>query len=99
MRGLAEAQQVAVEEQQSPRDKLLAMTRGGEEDVATLKKELTAHQKELAAKDKELTAKDKELTAKDKELTAKDEAHQEEIAKLKAQLQKLQQPKEGVPPV
>ena len=92
MRGLAEAQQVAVEEQQSPRDKLLAMTRGGEEDVATLKKELTAHQKELAAKDKELTAKDKELTAKD-------EAHQEEIAKLKAQLQKLQQPKEGVPPV
>ena len=92
MRGLAEAQQVAVEEQQSPRDKLLAMTGGGEEDVATLKKELTAHQKELAAKDKELTAKDKELTAKD-------EAHQEEIAKLKAQLQKLQQPKEGVPPV
>ena len=68
------------------------MTGGGEEDVATLKKELTAHQKELAAKDKELTAKDKELTAKD-------EAHQEEIAKLKAQLQKLQQPKEGVPPV
>eukprot|EP01048_Picozoa_sp_COSAG05_P040392 COSAG05_NODE_20662_length_277_cov_19.623596_2_plen_61_part_01 len=61
MRGLAEAQQVAVEEQQSPRDKLLAMTGGGEEDVATLKKELTAHQKELAAKDKELTAKDKEL--------------------------------------
>ena len=92
VRGLAEAQQVAVEEQQSPRDKLLAMTGGGEEDVATLKKELTAHQKELAAKDKELTAKDKELTAKD-------EAHQEEIAKLKAQLQKLQQPKEGVPPV
>ena len=92
MRGLAEAQQVAVEEQQSPRDKLLAMTGGGEEDVATLKKELTAHQKELAAKDKELTAKDKELTAKD-------EAHQEEIAKLKAQLQKLQQPKEGVPPL
>ena len=32
------------------------------------------------------------------ELTAKDEAHQEEIALLKAQLQKLQQPKEGVPP-
>ena len=94
MRGLAEAQQVTaqVEEQQSPRDKLLAMIGGGEQDVATLKKELTAHQKELAAKDKELTAKDKELTAKD-------EAHQEEIAKLKAQLQKLQQPKEGVPPV
>ena len=94
MRGLAEVQQVTaeVEEQQSPRDKLLAMIGGGEQDVATLKKELTAHQKELAAKDKELTAKDKELTAKD-------EAHQEEIAKLKAQLQKLQQPKEGVPPV
>ena len=94
MRGLAEAQQVTakVEEQQSPRDKLLAMIGGGEQDVATLKKELTAHQKELAAKDKELTAKDKELTAKD-------EAHQEEIAKLKAQLQKLQPPKEGVPPV
>ena len=94
MRGLAEAQQVTaeVEEQQSPRDKLLAMIGGGEQDVATLKKELTAHQKELAAKDKELTAKDKELTAKD-------EAHQEEIAKLKAQLQKLQQPKEGVPPL
>ena len=33
------------------------------------------------------------------ELTAKDEARQEEIALLKAQLQKLQQPKEGVPPV
>ena len=94
VRGFAEAQQVTakVEEQQSPRDKLLAMIGGGEQDVATLKKELTAHQKELAAKDKELTAKDKELTAKD-------EAHQEEIAKLKAQLQKLQQPKEGVPPV
>eukprot|EP01047_Picozoa_sp_COSAG01_P101240 COSAG01_NODE_31000_length_605_cov_3.721344_1_plen_84_part_00 len=36
-----------------------------------------------------------ELTAKDKELTAKDER----IAALEAQLQKLQQPKEGVPPV
>ena len=97
MRGLAEAQQetAEAEEQQSPRDKLLAMIGGGEQDVATLKKELTAHQKELAAKDKELTAKDKELTAKDKELTAKDQ----EIALLKAQLQKLQQPKEGVPPV
>ena len=87
MRGLAEAQQVTakVEEQQSPRDKLLELIGGSEQDVATLKQELTA--------------KDKELTAKDKELTAKDEAHQEEIAKLKAQLQKLQQPKEGVPPV
>ena len=90
MRGLAEAQQetAEVEEQQSPRDKLLAMIGGGEQDVATLKKELTAHQKELAAKDKELTAKDKELAAKD-----------QEIALLKAQLQKLQPPKEGVPPV
>ena len=90
MRGLAEAQQetAEAEEQQSPRDKLLAMIGGGEQDVATLKKELTAHQKELAAKDKELTAKDKELTAKD-----------ERIAALEAQLQKLQQPKEGVPPV
>ena len=83
MRGLAEAQQETAEkeEQQSPRDKLLAMIGGGEQDVATLKKELTAHQKELAAKDKELTAKD------------------ERIAALEAQLQKLQQPKEGVPPV
>ena len=90
MRGLAEAQQVTaeVEEQQSPRNKLLAMIGGGKQDVATLKQELTA-------KDKELTAKDKELAANQKELTA----HQEEIAKLKAQLQKLQQPKEGVPPV
>ena len=78
MRGLAEAQQVAVEEQQSPRDKLLAMTGGGEEDVATLRAENTQLKTEL---------------------TAKDEAHQEEIAKLKAQLQKLQSPKEGVPPV
>ena len=69
MRGLAEAQQVTaeVEEQQSPRNKLLAMIGGGKQDVATLKQELTAHQ--------------------------------EEIAKLKAQLQKLQSPKEGVPPV
>ena len=83
MRGLAEAQQetAEAEEQQSPRDKLLAMIGGGEQDVATLKKELTAHQKELAAKDKELTAKD------------------ERIAALEAQLQKLQQPKEGVPPL
>ena len=83
MRGLAEAQQVTaeVEEQQSPRNKLLAMIGGGKQDVATLKKELTAHKKELAAKDKEL------------------KAHQEEIAKLKTHLQKLQSPKEGVPPV
>ena len=76
MRGLAEAQQetAEAEEQQSPRDKLLAMIGGGKQDVATLKQE---------------------LTAKDKELTAKDER----IAALEAQLQKLQQPKEGVPPV
>ena len=65
------AQQETAEEQQSPRDKLLTMTGGGEEDVA----------QELAAKNKELTAKD------------------QEIALLKAQLQKLQPPKEGVPPV
>ena len=36
----------------------------------------------------------KVIEQKDEELTA----HQEEIAKLKTQLQKLQQPKEGVPP-
>ena len=97
MRGFAEAQQVTakVEEQQSPRDKLLAMIGGGEQDVATLKKELTAHQKELAAKDKELAAHQMEIAANQKELAA----HQEEIALLKAQLQKLQPPKEGVPPV
>ena len=63
MRGFAEAQQVTakVEEQQSPRDKLLAMIGGGEQDVATLKKELTAHKKELAAKDKELKAHQEEI--------------------------------------
>ena len=63
MRGLAEAQQetAEVEEQQSPRDKLLAMIGGGEQDVATLKKELTAHKKELAAKDKELKAHQEEI--------------------------------------
>ena len=75
------AQQVAVEEQQSPRGKLLAMTGGGEEDVATLRAENTQLKTELTAKDKELTAKD------------------ERIAALEAHLQKLQQPKEGVPPV
>ena len=66
MRGLAEAQQetAEAEEQQSPRDKLLAMIGGGEQDVATLKKELTAHQKELAAKDKEPTAAHQEEIAK-----------------------------------
>ena len=94
MRGLAEEQQVAVEveEQQSPRDKLLEMTGGGEEDVATLRQE-------IEIKDEELTANRQELAAKDEEMKRKDEAHQEEIAKLKAQLQKLQPPKEGVPPV
>ena len=90
MRGLAEAQQVAVEveEQQSPRDKLLTMTGTGEEDVATLRKV-------IEQKDEELTANRQELTAKDDELTA----NNEEIELLKAQLQQLQQPKEGVPPV
>ena len=83
MRGLAEAQQVTakVEDQQSPRDKLLAMIGGGEQDVATLRAKNTQLKTELTAKDKELTAKD------------------ERIAALEAQLQKLQQPKEGVPPV
>ena len=83
MRGLAEEQQVAVEveEQQSPRDKLLEMTGGGEEDVATLRQE-------IEIKDEQMKKKDEELTA-----------NQKEIALLKAQLQKLQQPKEGVPPV
>ena len=95
MRGLAEAQQVAVEEQQSPRDKLLAMTGGGEEDVATLKQVIETNRQELTAKDKELAAHQMEIAANQKELAA----HQEEIALLKAQLQKLQPPKEGVPPV
>ena len=92
MRGLAEEQQVTVEveEQQSSWDKLLEMTGGGEEDVENtqLKTELTANRQELAAKDEELAAKDQEL-----------KENQEEIALLKSQLQKLQQPKEGVPPV
>ena len=97
MRGLAEAQQVTakVEEQQSPRDKLLAMTGGGDEDVATLRAENTQLKTELTAKDKELAAHQMEIAANQKELAA----HQEEIALLKAQLQKLQPPKEGVPPV
>ena len=90
MRGLAEAQQVAVEveEQQSPRDKLLAMTGGNEEDVATLRAENTQLKTELAAHQEEIATNRQELTAKD-----------ERIAALEAQLQKLQQPKEGVPPV
>ena len=97
MRGLAEVQQVTleVEEQQSPRDKLLTMTGTGEEDVATLRQVIEQKDTVIEQKDKELTAKDEELTAHQKGLTA----HQEEIALLKAQLQKLQQPKEGVPPV
>ena len=79
------------------------------EQVATLRQVIEQKDQELAAKDQvieqkdeELTANRKELTAKDKELTANRQelaAHQEEIALLKAQLQKLQQPKEGVPPV
>ena len=70
-----------------PLDALLEMTRGREEDVATLKHT-------IQPKDEELTAKDLELTANRRELTAKDE----QIASLKAQLQKLQQPNEGLPP-
>ena len=90
VRGLAEAQQVAVEveEQQSPRDTLLEMTGGGEEDVETLRAENTQLKTELTANRQELAAKDEEMKIKD-----------EEIALLKAQLQKLQPPKEGVPPV
>ena len=97
MRGLVEVQQVTVEveKQQSPRDKLLEMTGGGEENVATLKQVIEQKDEEIQQKDKELTAKDDELTANRQELTAKDE----EIALLKAQLQELQPPKEGVPPV
>lgn len=89
MRGLAEAQQVTVEveEQQLPRDKLLEMTGGGEEDVETLRAENTQLKTELAAKDEEIAVNQKELTT-----------HQKEIELLKAQLQQLQQPKEAVPP-
>ena len=83
VRGLAEAQQVAVEveEQQSPRDTLLEMTGGGEEDVETLKHV-------IEQKDEQMKMKDEEMKIKD-----------EEIALLKAQLQQVQPPKEGVPPV
>ena len=58
VRGLAEAQQVAVEveEQQSPRDKLLEMTGGGEEDVATLRQVIEQKDTVIEQKDKELTA-------------------------------------------
>ena len=95
MRGLAEAQQVAVEKQLSPRDKLLEMTGVDEQDVETLRAENTQLKTELTAKDKELAAHQMEIAANQKELAA----HQEEIALLKAQLQKLQPPKEGVPPL
>ena len=96
MRGLAEAQQVTVEveEQQLPRDKLLEMTGGGEEDVETLRAENTQLKTELTANRQELAAKDEEIAVNQKELTT----HQKEIELLKAQLQQLQQPKEGVPP-
>ena len=82
VRGLVEVQQVTVEveKQQSPRDKLLEMTGGGEEDAATLKHVIEQKDEQIAVNQQELTAKDKE------------------IALLKAQLQQLQQPKEGVPP-
>ena len=99
MRGLAEAQQVAVEEQQSPRDKLLAMTGGNEEDVATLraentqlKTELAAHQEEIATNRQELTAKDKELAVNQQELTAKDEeiaVNQKELTAHQEEIAKL----------
>ena len=89
VRGLVEVQQVTVdvEKQQSPRDKLLEMTGGGEEDVATLKHVIEQKDEQIAVNQQELETNRQELTAKD-----------EEIALLKAQLQQLQQPKEGVPP-
>ena len=89
------AQQINVEKQLSPRDKLLEMIGGGEEDVATLKQELAAKDKELAAHQMEIAVNEQELTAHQEEIAAKDER----IAALEAQLQKLQPPKEGVPPV
>ena len=104
VRGFAEAQQVAVEveQQQSPRDKLLQMTGGDEENVATLRHVIKEKDEQMKKKDEQIKKKDEELTAnrqvieqKDKELTA----NQERIAALEAQLQQLQQPKEGVPPV
>ena len=87
MRGLVKVQQINVEtgEQRTARDRLLEMIGGGEGDVATLRAENTQLKTEL--------------TAKDEEMKRKDEVYQEEIALLKAQLQKLQPPKEGVPPV
>ena len=103
MRGLVKIQQINVEtgEQRTARDRLLEMIGGGEGDVATLRAENTQLKTELTAKDKELAAHQMEIAVNEQELTAKDKelaAHQEEIALLKAQLQKLQQPKEGVPP-
>ena len=50
---------------------------------------------QLAEARAQLAAKDEELASKDTIITT----HQEEIAALEAQLQQLQQPKEGVPPV
>jgi len=84
-----------------------------EEDVVTLQhvieqkdaqmkkkdEKLAVNQKELTANRQELAAKDEELAAKDEELTANRQEQDERIAALEAQLQKLQQPKEGVPPV
>ena len=49
----------------------------------------------IELKDEEMQQKDKVIEQKDEELTA----HQKKIAALEARLQKLQQPKEGVPPV
>ena len=74
------------------------------QELAAKDKQIAVNQKELAAyqKDEELTAKDEELAAKDEQIAVNQKeltANQEEIALLKAQLQKLQQPKEGVPPV
>ena len=43
--------------------------------------------------------KDEEIAATDEQTKRKDEAYQEKIAALEVQLQKLQPPKEGVPPV
>ena len=56
--------------------------------TADVRERLSICERELAEKDEELAANQEELTA-----------HQEEIALLKTQLQKLQQPVEGVPPV
>ena len=60
----------------------------GDEQVTALWKVIEQNQEEMQQKDKVIEQKDEELTA-----------HQKKIAALEAQLQKLQQPKEGVPPV